>query len=154
MTRKLTPKQEAFRIAYLEKHNGREAYKIAYTAEGMSDNAIDVEVNKLLKHPVLGPMITQGLERQTQRMQVHADVRGLLTMEEHDKNLKELCQEARVDGKFAAAIQAEVKRGELRRFYVKQVEVGEAGEFDRMSDDELDTYLAEEAEELGIAVRH
>jgi hypothetical protein len=45
-------------------------------------------------------------------------------------------------GQLSAAIQAEVKRGELRRFYVKQVESGDAGEFDRMTDEELREYIA------------
>jgi hypothetical protein len=31
--------------------------------------------------------------------------------------------------------------GELRRFYVKQVETGDAGDFSRMSDEELRAYV-------------
>jgi hypothetical protein len=49
--------------------------------------------------------------------------------------------DAQQRGQLSAAIQAEVKRGELRRFYVKQVETGDAGEFERMSDKELRAYV-------------
>jgi hypothetical protein len=49
------------------------------------------------------------------------------------KMLRELRDDAQQRGQLSAAIQAEVKRGELRRFYVKQVETGDAGEFERMS---------------------
>lgn len=154
MARKLTAKQEAFRMAYLEKRNGREAYKVAYHAEGMSDNSIDVEVNKLLKHPTLGPMIAQGLERQAERVQRQADLKGLMTLEQHDQNLLDIKKAALADGKHDVVLKAEIKRGELRRYYVKQVEVGDAGDFSRMPDEDLDAFLIEEAEELGIGTRH
>jgi hypothetical protein len=65
-----------------------------------------------------------------------------LTLDAHMEELRVLRDEARQRGQLSAAIQAEVKRGELRRFYVKQVESGEAGEFDRMTDDELREYIA------------
>ncbi len=146
--KKLTPKQEAFRIAYLDKKNGREAYKIAYEAEGMSDGAIDKEVRNLLKNPILGPLITRGLERQVERIQIQADLKGLLSIEEHDKNLVKIQEAATADGKHEVALKAEVKRGELRKYYVKQVEVGDVGDFDKMSDEELDKYLTETDEEI------
>jgi hypothetical protein len=57
------------------------------------------------------------------------------------EKLEELRDEAQQRGQLSAAIQAEVKRGELRRFYVKQVETGDAGEFERMSDEELRAYV-------------
>jgi hypothetical protein len=47
-----------------------------------------------------------------------------------------------------AAIRAEELRGQLKRFYVKQVETGEAGEFDRMTNDELRAFIAEQEEIL------
>lgn len=154
MARKLTPKQEAFRIAYLDKKNGREAYRIAYDADNMSDGAIDAEVQKLLKHEVLGPAIALGFELAEKRIQIQADVRGLLTLEEHMDKLQDLRDKAEAEGKFTAAIQAEVKRGELRRFYVKQVETGEAGEFATMPDDKLDAFVKGLEKELGVGTKH
>jgi hypothetical protein len=44
-------------------------------------------------------------------------------------------------GQTSAAIRAEELRGQLQRFYVKQVETGDAGEFSRMSDEELRAYV-------------
>jgi hypothetical protein len=41
-----------------------------------------------------------------------------------------------------------VKRGELRRFYIKQVEHGQAGEFARMSDEELDAFIGRSLDEI------
>jgi hypothetical protein len=65
-----------------------------------------------------------------------------LTLDAHMEKLRELRDDAKQRGQLSAAIQAEVKRGELRRFYVKQIESGEAGEFERMTDDELREFIA------------
>ena len=40
-----------------------------------------------------------------------------------------------------AAITAEVKRGELMRFYVKQVESAHVNKFSHMSDEELEAFI-------------
>lgn len=66
----------------------------------------------------------------------------LLTLSEHMAMLRLLRDEARLEGKLQAAIQAEVKRGELRKFYVKQIESGNVGDFDRMSEQELYDFIA------------
>ena len=71
-----------------------------------------------------------------------------LTLEEHLEKLKELRDEARQRGQLSAAIQAEVKRGEAKRFYVRQVESGYANEFSHMTDDELRAILAGQDEIL------
>jgi hypothetical protein len=83
----------------------------------------------------------------TRILELHAEVASklsddaALTVQEHMVKLRELRDEARQRGQLSAAIQAEVKRGELRRFYVKQVETGDAGEFSRMSDEELRAFV-------------
>jgi hypothetical protein len=64
-----------------------------------------------------------------------------LTFDAHMQKLEEVRDDARQRGQLSTAIQAEVKRGELRRFYVKQVETGDAGEFERMSTEELRAYV-------------
>ena len=48
---------------------------------------------------------------------------------------------AKANGQISAATQAEVKRGELRRFYVKQVETDVISEFSRMTDEELKAFI-------------
>jgi hypothetical protein len=45
-------------------------------------------------------------------------------------------------GQTSAAIRAEELREQLNRFYVKQVETGDAGEFARMTTEELRKYVA------------
>ena len=42
---------------------------------------------------------------------------------------------------MSAAITAEVKRGELMRFYVKQVESAHVNEFNHMSKEELEAFI-------------
>ena len=54
----------------------------------------------------------------------------------HMEKLRKLRDEAKQRGQLSMAIQAEVERGELRWFYVKQVESSDAGESSRMSDGE------------------
>ena len=60
----------------------------------------------------------------------------MLTLEEHMQELKRLRDMAKSAGQLSAAISAEVKRGELRRFYVKQIESARVEEFSKMYDEE------------------
>lgn len=48
MSAKLTPKQEAFCLAYLETGNASEAYRRAYNASNMKPESINVNASKLL----------------------------------------------------------------------------------------------------------
>jgi hypothetical protein len=51
--------------------------------------------------------------------------------------LRELRDKADQRGQTSAAIRAEELRGQLKRFYVRQVENGDVGDFSRMSTEEL-----------------
>jgi hypothetical protein len=64
-----------------------------------------------------------------------------LTLEAHMEMLRVLRDKADQRGQTSAAIRAEELRGQLQRFYVKQVETGDAGEFSRMSTEELRAYV-------------
>jgi hypothetical protein len=59
-------------------------------------------------------------------LQEKEEVKALLSLAEH---MRELRDKARELNQTAAANRAEQLRGELRRFYVKQVESGANGEF-------------------------
>ena len=48
---------------------------------------------------------------------------------------------AKSAGQLSAAISAEVKRGQLRRFYVKQIESAHVREFGKISDEELERFI-------------
>lgn len=141
---KLTTKQQAFALAYYETGSSGEAYRRSYNCDGMNENAIAVEGSKLLKHPIVGAEI----ERLSIRRQTQADAKGLLTLEEHMEELRVLREAAKTKGQISAAIQAEVKRGELRKFYIKQVEVGGVGEFEQMPTDDLDKFIFSEAKAI------
>jgi hypothetical protein len=108
----------------------------------MSASSIAEEACKLLKHPKIAPRVRAAMEK--------AEVKAVLSLEEHMDKLAVLRDEAAAANQFSAAISAEVKRGELRKFYIKQVEHGQAGEFARMSDAELDAFLVEHLPRLGL----
>lgn len=55
---------------------------------------------------------------------------------------------AKAEGDSKAAIQAEVKRGEVKKFYVKRVETGAPGAFDQLNDEELAEAIVERTKEL------
>ena len=61
--------------------------------------------------------------------------------EAHMIELQSLRDAARAAGQLSAAITAEVKRGELMRFYTKQVESARINEFSHMSNEELEAFI-------------
>jgi len=71
-----------------------------------------------------------------------------LTLEEHMRELKLLREMAKAEGDIKAAIQAEVKRGEVKQFYVKRVETGAPGAFDQLNDEELAEAIVARTKEL------
>jgi hypothetical protein len=99
----------------------------------MSRGAIDVEASKLARHPKTA--LRLGLFRQSKTAE------SILTLEAHISELRSLRDAARAAGHMSAAITAEVKRGELMRFYVKQVESAQVNEFTHMSDEELEAFI-------------
>jgi phage terminase small subunit len=131
--RKLTPKQEAFCLAYTKTGNASEAYRQAYDASEMSAAAVEVEASRLLNHPKVTLRLASVQEKE--------EVKALLSLEEHMQQLRELRDRAVALGQMSAAIRAEVKRGELRGFYVMQVESGVIGEFADWSDEELEAFI-------------
>jgi hypothetical protein len=66
---------------------------------------------------------------------------GRFTLDAHMEMLRELRDKADQRGQTSAAIRAEELRGQLNRFYVKQVETGDAGDFSRMTTEELRAYV-------------
>jgi phage terminase small subunit len=137
---KLTPKQEAFVLAYYETGNACEAYRRAYDAANMSLASIDKEARRLLKDPRITPRL-QGLAERS-------EAKARLSLEEHMEKLAHLRDKAEEKGQMSAAINAEVKRGELRRFYVKQIESGPRSPFADMSDEELAEFIRTNAADV------
>jgi phage terminase small subunit len=139
---KLTPKQEAFVLAYLECGNATQAYRVAYDADGMTAASIDKEARRLLSNPRITPRLDQ--------LHKKVEAKALLSLEEHMSELRNLRELAKQNAQISAAIKAEELRGKLRRFYVEQIETGGPGDFEAMSDDELQEYIAAEAKALQI----
>lgn len=137
---KLTKKQEAFVQEYLKTLNPTQAYRKAYDNQRMSDDACRVEGNKLLKHPTVALRIAHATEKVKEK--------NALTLEKHMDRLLQLSMKAEALEQMGAAIKAEELRGKLQRYYVEQVEVGDAGDFDRMTLGELKEFVAEEAQSL------
>jgi hypothetical protein len=77
-----------------------------------------------------------------------------LTLGAQMEMLRELRDKADQRGQTSAAIRAEELRGQLSRFYVKQVETGEAGDFSRMSTEELRAYVYGEKLPAKDPVKH
>lgn len=73
MPRRLTPKQEAFAVAYVETGIAAEAYRRAYNAERMSSNALYAAASQLLTHPLIAIRV-----REIQKI---AEDRALITRE-------------------------------------------------------------------------
>lgn len=67
---KLTGKQSAFVRAILKGDNQSDAYREAYNAENMSDQAIWTEAGRLFRHPEVSRRITRGRAAQ-ERQAVH-----------------------------------------------------------------------------------
>lgn len=107
--------QEAFCLAYIETGNASEAYRRSYGAENYTENALNVQASKMLKHPKI--VLRLG------ELQQVAEDRALLTLEEHMAELQTLREMAKQNAQLSAAIKAEELRGKLRRFYVDRTEV-------------------------------
>jgi hypothetical protein len=106
----------------------------------MSPGAIHVNACRLLKNAKVALRIAEFHAR--------AEVETLLTLEQHMEQLKSLREMAKEARQFSAANSAEVKRGELMRFYVKQVESAHVNEFEHMSVEELEAIIRERYVEI------
>ena len=89
-----------------------------------------------------------NIQRRLAELQQKTEVETMLTLDEHMRELKLLREMAKGKDDIKAAIAAEVKRGELRQFYVKRVETGGPGAFAELNDEELQQAILEQTREL------
>lgn len=104
MADKLTPKQEAFALAYVETGNASEAYRQSYNAENMSQDAIKVEACRTLAKPNVALTVAN--------IQMAAQERTLVTVESITKELEEaraLALNERQSSAMTAAIMGKAK---------------------------------------------
>ncbi len=78
----LTPKQEAFALAYFETGNAAEAYRRAYdVADNAKDQWLYVEASQLLDHPQI-TLRLEALEAQAQKLSMFTRQKALDEYEE------------------------------------------------------------------------
>ena len=167
MANNLTLKQEAFVRAYLKTGNASEAYRLAYDASGMSEAAINVEACKLLKNPKVALLVSSSRERVMDK----AVLSKAWVIERLMRNVKIAMGEETITQKIAKknketgeveVTEAEVTDrdtaganrglellGKELGMFVDRSEIGEPGDFDDMSDDELREFVARRASNLG-----
>jgi len=70
----LTPKQEAFCLAYIETGNASEAYRNAYNAAGMKSATVNRSAKELLENPKITARLSALRERAVERTMVTVDM--------------------------------------------------------------------------------
>lgn len=100
----LTPKQEAFALAYVETGNASEAYRRAYNAENSSPETVKVEASRLLDNPNVALTVL--------KMQEAARERTLVTIESLTRELDEdriLARELEMPSAAVSAVMGKAK---------------------------------------------
>lgn len=111
----LTQKQEAFCLAYMETGNASEAYRRAYSPTTKNQATINRAGKALLDNSKIA----------TRLVELRAPVveAAGVTLEGHLKRLADLSLAAEGEGKYAAAVAAEIARGKASGLYVEKTEI-------------------------------
>ena len=110
----LTPKQEAFCLAYLETGNASEAYRRAYNAEKSKPETINRTAKELVDNPKIAARL--------QELRAPAVKAAQITLEQHLADLQRLRDLAEASEKYGPAVTAEMARGKASGLYVDKVE--------------------------------
>jgi hypothetical protein len=78
----MTPKQEAFCLAYIETGNASEAYRQAYNAGKMKPESVNVEAAKLLANPNIALRVSELKSELVERHKVTADTIAVMLRED------------------------------------------------------------------------
>ena len=111
----LTPKQESFCLFYLETGNASEAYRRAYSCQKMKPETINRTAKGMLDNPKIAARLAELRAPVVKKAQI--------TLEGHLADLKRLRDKAERDGKFSAAVTAEMARGKASGLYVEKTEL-------------------------------
>ena len=116
MTDKLTPKQEAFAMAYVESGNASKAYKAAYDVnENTSDNTISVEASKLRNTPKITLRILE--------LQELAQERHSITVDSLTDELEQARLTASEAGQASAMVAASMGKAKLHGLLTDKAEI-------------------------------
>ena len=105
----LTGKQARFAEEVASGKTQSEAYRIAYNADGMKDESIWRKASELMNHGKVTAMI--------EKIRSPIVEKARLTLEQHLTNLLNLRDGAINDGKWGAAVAAEIARGKAAGIY-------------------------------------
>lgn len=111
----ITPKQEKFCMAYIETGNASEAYRKAGYSKGMSDKTVNEASARLLKNSKVIARLAEIRKPALEAAQI--------TLADHLKDLKRLRDLSESEGKFSAAVSAEIARGKVSGLYIEKVEL-------------------------------
>lgn len=105
MTANLTPKQEAFCLAYLETGNASEAYRRSYNAGGMKEASINRKAKEVMDNGKIAARLSTLRERAVQKT--------LVTVESVAKELEEARNLAMEIAQPGAAVSAAMGKAKL-----------------------------------------
>jgi phage terminase small subunit len=137
---KLTSKQFAFVQAILKGANQSDAYREAYNAENMSDQAIWTEAGRLFRHPEVSRRITAGRAAQ-ERQAVHS---GASLRADLISKLKVLTDSKESDAVKIRAIEVLGKTELVSLFLDRSTDVPS----DNLTDDEVLEQIEKKMKEL------
>ncbi|TSB03975.1 terminase small subunit [Sphingorhabdus contaminans] len=110
----MTPKQEAFCLAYVETGNASEAYRRAYDAENMKPETINVQASKMLSDPKIAIRLAVLRDEHVERHNLTVD--DLIAQLDEDRTF------ARDLKAPAAAITASMGKAKLLGFLTDKIE--------------------------------
>lgn len=134
MSDKLTPKQEAFALKYVECGNASEAYRHAYNAENTKQDVIWVKASQTLANGKVSVRIME--------LQAEARERTQVTIESITRELDEDRKLARENDQAAAAVSAVMSKAKLHGLVVNKTEVTRKRSVEDLDDSEIDALIA------------
>ena len=111
----LTQKQESFCLAYIETGNATEAYRRSYNVGATTKEAT---MNRKAKALMDNGKIAARLKE----LRAPVLARAGITLEQHLADLQRLRDLAEADGKYSAAVSAELARGKASGLHVERVQ--------------------------------
>lgn len=114
MAEKLTQKQEAFCVAYIELGNASEAYRRAYVPKSMTPKSVNEKASQMLA--------SVKIKSRLEELRAPVREKAMLTLEGHLERLDELSRAAEKAEQYSAAISAETNRGKVAGLYTDRIE--------------------------------
>jgi len=112
---KLTPKQEAFCLAYIETGNASEAYRRSYSAEKMKDATVHRAAKELFDNPKITARLVE--------LQAHHQERHDVTVDSLTEEYEEAREMARVLEMPSAMVQATTGKGRVHGLVTNKNEI-------------------------------